>query len=311
MLFFWTMCDGSSSAFVEALERRSLLSAGTAAAATTAAGWVRSTTADTTVPARAPTPHVMAAAAKKKKAAAADTAPGRYVVGFYGLGGASFGNAWLAQTVTDVGGAEGATTRLYQQDQGQAAVTDYFAFVDVNGDHILSADEINHVTVDVIGYSFGGVQAAEFTRALTATGRRGLYGYRLADTMPVHMLVTVDPVNTTAQKHTDGPTRNVAYYLNYYQTNPGGSTMTLTPRGPAQASTTYTFDGSSNPVGGVMPSLARHSTQILVDDDGPLSGVTVTQAYSHFEYGTLQGADVNHMTMPWFLYQTVLQDFTG
>lgn len=255
--------------------------------------------------------HQATAAAKRKQAAAADPAPRTYVVGFYGLGGASFGNSWLAQTVTDVGAAEGATTRTYQQDQGQAAVTDYFAFVDANGDHVLSADEINNVTVDVIGYSFGGVQASEFTRALTATGRRGLYGYRLADTMPVHMLVTVDPVNTTAQKHTDGPLRNVAYFYSYYQTNPGGSTITLTPRGRAQASTAFTFDGTNNPVGGPIPSIARHGAQIQVDGDGPFSDVTITQAYSHYDYGTLSGADVNHMTMPWFLYQTVLQDFTG
>jgi hypothetical protein len=298
------MCNGTGSAFVEALERRGLLSGGTAAA--TAAGWVKSTSvtpsqADAAVSAAPATSHHATRAAKKKRAVAAEVSPPRkYVVGFYGLGGASFGNAWLAQTVTDVGGAEDATTRLYQQDQGQAAVTDYFAFVDVNGDHVLTADEINNVTVDVIGYSFGGVQASEFTRALTATGRRGLYGYRLGDTMPVHMLVTID-----------GPLRNVAYFYSYYQTNPGSSTITLTPRGRAKAATTYTFDGSNNPVGGPLPSIARHGAQIQVDGDGPFSGVTITQAYSHYDYGTLQGADVNHMTMPWFLYQTILQDFTG
>src|SRR5947209_12043526 len=131
MLFWRPMCNRTGSALLEALEGRRLLSGG-AAAAGTAAGRLRS---DAAAARDAPVVRSTVQAAAKKRASAADSAPLRYVVGFYGLGGPSFGNSWLAQTVSDVGANEGATTRIYQQDQGQQAVADYFAFVDANGDH--------------------------------------------------------------------------------------------------------------------------------------------------------------------------------
>ena len=271
------MADGGGG--IEALESRTLLSGAIAASV----------------------------AAPRSGAHPAASATRNYVLGFYGLGGASFGNSWLAATAQAIGGGVGATPVLYQQDQGQQAVTDFFKFVDRNGDHILTAAEIDNVNVQAIGYSFGAVQASEFTRSLTATSRRGLYGYRLATFVPVQTLITIDPVNTQPGKHTDGPLSNVAQFLNFYELNPGGTTIPLTVRGTRRSGGAAPFN-SSNIIGGLLPSAAQSSSQTLVDHGGPLTNVYVTQSFSHFTYGTLKGGDVNHMTMPWYLYSTILSD---
>jgi hypothetical protein len=131
-----------------------------------------------------------------------------------------------------------------------------------------------------------------------------LYGYLLAAAVPVTTLVTIDPVNSQPGTHTDGPLRNVASFISYYQLNSGSSNIALTSRGTNRSAGTASF--GPNATGSVLTSGARHTTQTLVDNGGPLSGVVVTQAYSHLTYGTLNGAGVNHMTMPWYMYSTVL-----
>jgi hypothetical protein len=270
---------------LETLESRILMSG-----ATTAAGLKSDAPAATVI-------HAHAASASTRN----------YVVGFFGFGGTSFGNSWLQAAVTAVGGAEGATTRLYEEDAAPTAVTDLFKFIDRNGDHILSAAEIDNVSVDAIGYSFGGIAASEFSRALTATGKHGLYGYRLAAAVPVDMLETIDPVNNQPGHHTDGPLSNVQNFVSYYQQNAGSSSIALTLRGKHRSAGNATF--GANATGSALASAAQQTSQTLVDNGGALSHVVVTQAYSHLTYGSLAGSGVNHMTMPWYLYQRVLSDF--
>src|SRR5438067_2350699 len=84
----------------------------------------------------------------------------RFVIGFYGLGGQGWDNSWLATTADTAGKNTGSTVLKYQEDDGTSAESDFFASVDQNGDHVLSAAEIDATTVRVVGYSFGGVQAA-------------------------------------------------------------------------------------------------------------------------------------------------------
>lgn len=251
---------------------------------------------------------IHAAAKRGRWTRHASAEPRSYLVAFYGLGGAGFGNGWLAQIAKDAGNATGSSVHLYQETDGDRAVRDFFAFVDANGDHVLSAQEIGGVTVRAVGYSFGGIQASEFTRSLTQT-RHPILGYKLATYVPVQSLVTIDPVNSTPFKHTDGPVGNVLNFYNYYQVNPFSSSMTLTDRSGNATGQISLSDAPLNPVGGELPTAAVNSQQTLVDS-GDWGNNATTLYYDRRHYGTVKGADVNHTTMPFFVYPYAEQDLT-
>ena len=226
-----------------------------------------------------------------------------FVVAFYGLGGGGFGNEWLRATADAVGQQTGSVVRKYQETQGSRALVDLFRSLDTNSDRVISTGELATVHIRVLGFSFGAVQGADFTRSLTQT-RRPILGYRLAAAVPVDVLVTIDPVNVTPLKHTDGPVSNVRSFVNYYEFNPNEATMRLTDRAGRPAGT-ITFSDVINPVGGPLPSSARRTRQTLVDY-GAWASRSVTHYLNRRYYGTMNGADVNHVTMPWYLYSDVL-----
>src|SRR5439155_812336 len=127
------------------------------------------------------------------------------------------------------GSQTGSVVRKYQENQGSTALANFFSTVDVNHDKVISADESAHVNVRVVGYSFGAIQGVNFTRALADAG--GLVGgYRLEAAVPVQSLVTIDPVNYTPLKHTDGVLSNVQRFTNFYELNPGASSIHLTSK---------------------------------------------------------------------------------
>ena len=125
----------------------------------------------------------------------------------------------------------------------------------------LEDKEIDATTLRVVGFSFGGVQAADFTRSLTKVSRPTL-GYKLAKPIPVRTLVTLDPVNTTSLKHTDGPVSNVQNYFNYYELNPGRTSIELLNRFSRQPVGSVALGDSLNPVGGPLSSSAQHTSHI-------------------------------------------------
>lgn len=229
-----------------------------------------------------------------------------YLISFYGLGGTGFDNGWLSSIADTAGGNTNADVRKYQEDEGNQALSDLFSSMDENGDHVLSSAEIDATTLRVVGFSFGAVQASEFTRSLTRVSRPTL-GYRLAKPIPVRTLVTLDPVNTTPFKHTDGPVSNVQNFFNYYELNPARTSVQLLNRTTRQAVGSTSLGDSLNPIGGPLPSSALNTSQTLITF-GSYQNRSVTQYFSKRYYGTMVGSQVNHTTMPWYLFNETVAD---
>jgi hypothetical protein len=230
-----------------------------------------------------------------------------YVIAFYGLGGTGFDNQWLGIIADTAGKNTGSTVSKYQEDEGNQALVDFFSSVDTDGNHVLSSAEIDAATVRLVGFSFGAIQASEFSRALTHTNKP-ILGYRLSRAIPVRTLVTIDPVNSTPFKHTNGPVSNVQSYFNFYEVNPGKGTVQLLNRNTRQSTgSTVNLGDSLNPVGQPLASSARSSSQVFVDF-GQFQNRRVTQYFNKRFYGTMLGQTVNHTTMPWYLFGDAVAD---
>ena len=88
-----------------------------------------------------------------------------YMISFYGLGGpGGFGEDWLDKTVDGAGEATNSLVRKYNEDQGGRALRDFLRSVDRNRNKRIDKAEVATLNVRVVGYSFGGVQAANFAR---------------------------------------------------------------------------------------------------------------------------------------------------
>jgi hypothetical protein len=237
-----------------------------------------------------------------------DTAPKNYLISFYGLGGVGFGNDQLSKLASAAGNKGGATVRKYQQTDGDTALKNLLRAIDTNHDHTISVAEINKASIRVVGYSFGAIQAVNFTRSLATAGT--LEGCTLTAPIPIQTLVTIDPVNYTPLKHTDGVLGNVQNFMSYYELNAGASSIALTSKKSGKPTGSVTFSDTVNPIGGTLTSFAVSSQQMLVDY-GDWANRSVTRSFNSKSNGTLTGAGVNHSTMPWYLYNDVVSDLTS
>jgi hypothetical protein len=255
---------------------------------------------ETAPPQAAPAVHVVQ---RNRRAAA----PKSYLIAFYGLGGVGFGNDQLSKLASAVGNKSGATVRKYQQTDGDTALKNLLKAIDTNHDHTISAAEINNASVRVVGYSFGAIQAVNFTRSLNTAGT--VEGCTLTASIPIQTLVTIDPVNYTPLKHTDGVLGNVRDFFSYYELNAGASTIQLTNKKTGKSTGSATFSDTVNPIGGTLTTFAVTSQQMLVDY-GAWANRSVTRSFNSKNNGTLSGSGVNHSTMPWYLYDDVMSDLT-
>jgi hypothetical protein len=105
--------------------------------------------------------------------------------------------------------------------------------INVNGDHHISRAEAESADIRVLGYSWGGTQAANFTRSINRVGKDVL-GRKLDAPIAVRTLATIDPVEVfklgpisiVPLKVTTGPVEaNVGAFFDYYQQHPGVSTL--------------------------------------------------------------------------------------
>lgn len=237
--------------------------------------------------------------------------PGNFVVSFYGLGGAGgFGNDWLDNIANAAGKSTNSVVRKYDENKGGSALRDLFHSIDTNHDHSISAREVKNVKLRVVGYSFGGIQAANFARSLNSTGAT-IKGYRLRAAIPVRSLVTLDPVNSSPAKHTDGVPANVRVFSNFYQRKGGETKITLYMRNwPHLKLTTININDNNEIIGDTLPSAARKTKQIRLDV-GSLANVTVKHKVQSQADGKLKGKDTNHGTVPFFAYDWALTDLTS
>ena len=185
-------------------------------------------------------------------------------VGFYGAGEAGadprFPNVWANERIQILAKQLGGTIREgagrdglpYKWEDGELALRTLARNLDLNGDKRISAREAAR-DVRVFGYSWGGVQAIDFTRTLSRSGiisyktvrkpnfpsgqkpggmftTQSVREYILRAPVPVQVLTTFDPVNSPTDlpildqiirifiNSTGEPQANVKRFINIFQT---------------------------------------------------------------------------------------------
>ncbi|NNM86872.1 MAG: hypothetical protein HKL96_14100 [Phycisphaerales bacterium] len=260
----------------------------------------------------------MAACSQTSSSSAAQrkTLPHRrvYTICFYGLAGhnptRTFGNEWL-QTL-----AVHAQAHLYRWDQPLEALSDLLTRLDAHANHNITRRELAGVTIRVIGYSWGAITAANFVQMLNRCAYATTSGWKAAEPIPVALLITLDPVNFVHT--TTGVSANVKTYINYYEDRGGYSHMRCSwPEVNRTLVLGNNFDALLS--GDYLPSKAQGTHEIDVDKkwatrkvymrftppDFPTTPHGVNVAVS------LAGDQVNHDTLPWFVYRNVLRDLNA
>jgi hypothetical protein len=231
------------------------------------------------------------------------------VVSFYGLGGAGgFGNDWLDNIANDAGKATKSTVRKYNEDQGGRALKDTLKSIDTNHNMRIDKSEVAALNLRVIGYSFGGIQAANFARSLMQAGKV-VKGYTLGVGVPIKALVTLDPVQSII-KHTDGVPNNVYRFGNYYQQKGGDTKVDVYTKTFNIKVTTITVPDPTNIKGQSLTTSARKSRQIRIDQ-GPYATQSVKHKVATQLVGKISGKNVNHGTVPFYAYDWAIQDLTS
>ena len=250
----------------------------------------------------------------------------RYVIGFYGYAfggtpGTGFGNEWTRNLVVDAAGKGGGTAKLFAEETGRETAEKYlFAAMDTNHDKVISAAEIKTTRLRIVGYSLGGIEAANFTRDLDNAGKKE-YGYKLAAVIPVESLVTLDPVNfpinAAPLKQTDGPRSNVRQFFNFYEggSSDGSSSLQLFQNSTSESLGTTSYNDTALPVigylnGDSLDSDAGETAQYRVD-----SGKFAKHPIRHGldtatddVDGQLTGKQTDHGTLPFYAYSYALPD---
>ena len=231
-----------------------------------------------------------------------------YIISFYGLGGSgSFGADWLDKTVDDAGAESGAVVRKYDQDEGGRALKDFLRAVDRNRNLRIDKKEVATLDVRVIGYSFGAIQATNFTRYLLKTGQT-VKGYLIGQATPINTLVTLDPVDEPPVKTTLGVPNNVYHFANYYQRRGGETTIDLYSDPFDIKVDSITVDDPANIKGEELASDARRSTKQIRIDVGELADETVSHRVRDNVNGKLKGSETNHGSLPFFTYDLAVED---
>lgn len=157
--------------------------------------------------------------------------------GMYPLGGETldvFGNRWFEKLAREAGGTikpNPGNQTTYKYNQRNAAAVDLLDRIDTNHDLRITAAEVSAVKLAVIGYSWGGVEAVNFSRMLRGKViHKGGPDYHLDVAIPVELLITIDSPreNITRIKPTWGPVEtNVKKFVNWYQRRGGETTFGL------------------------------------------------------------------------------------
>jgi hypothetical protein len=270
--------------------------------------------------------------------AVSTTTPLTDLVAFYGAGSTTaFGNTKFAYIVRRLGGTQRPDALPYRDFQDEQALKDTLALLDANGDHIVTQAEIDVVNVEVLGYSWGALAAANLTRDLShANPHAGgllegngnfnityIGGWDLQAPVPIKILVTIDPVLHAFAglsgliRSTQGPESNVLTFKNYYQQRGGGTSFDYYSQPPFfiyQGTEPIPFGFSAFIGGDALNSQASHTDQIRVD-----TFWANNQRYNLYKagpdeeplYALMKGSQVQHDTMPLYLLWQVIDDFTN
>lgn len=249
----------------------------------------------------------------------------RYIIGFWGYAfggtpGTGFGNQWTTNLVNAAGAAGAGTARMFAEESGPANAESYFLnAIDLRHDHIITEADVKAMRLRVVGYSLGGVVAANFTRDLDQAGST-VDGYKLDVAIPIQQLVTLDPVNYPINfpplVNTPGPESNVDAFYNFYETGAsnGVSTINLFDDSTGASEGSYSEPDTPLPVigylhGGSLDSSALSTVQINVDS-GKYAHHPVQHLLQDGVDGELKGIQTDHGTLPFYAYPDALADLT-
>lgn len=231
------------------------------------------------------------------------------LVSFYGLGGSGgFGNDWLDNITSKASKETDSTLRRYNETDGGRALKDTLRSIDRNHNMRIDKKEVGILDLRVVGYSFGGIQAANFARSLQKAGSV-VKGYTLGVGIPIKTLVTLDPVQSII-KHTDGVPSNVYRYMNYYQQKGGDTKVDLYTQQFSIKLTSLSVPDPSNIKGEPLTSAAHKTTQIRVDQGTYAEESVKHQVYSQVD-GKIKGKNVNHGTLPFYASDWAIRDLTA
>jgi hypothetical protein len=252
---------------------------------------------------------------------AAKTVVHRYIIGFWGYAfggtpGTGFGNQWETNLV-DTAGSEGAgTAKMFAEEPGPGAAEKYIlSAIDLRHDHIITAADVKAMRLRVVGYSLGGIVAANLTRDLDQVGST-VEGYKLDVDVPIQQLVTLDPVNYPINfpplVNTSGPESNVDAFFNYYEggASNGVSSLNLFDSSTGASLGSYSEDDTALPVigylhGDSLDSSALKTAQYQVDT-GRFAHHKIEHLLQSGVNGELDGAQTDHGTLPFYAYPYAL-----
>ncbi|MGH7213831.1 MAG: fibronectin type III domain-containing protein [Tepidisphaeraceae bacterium] len=166
------------------------------------------------------------------------TAPTRrIVVGFNGMFlddvFESVGNQWFERNVRDIGDSlRTGQQKTYNYFHRNLALSDLYISLDTDTNKIITQQEVDAAKVIVLGFSLGGVEAANYAAQLAKTGNikvtppggpESVYDVQVA--VRVNLLATLDPVTgglafikSRLRLPKGRISGNVGQFVNYYQT---------------------------------------------------------------------------------------------
>lgn len=179
-------------------------------------------------------------------------------------------------------------------------------------DSTISKAEVEAAEIRVAGYSWGGIQAVNFTWHLGRSGNRPA-GYKLNEPVKIKKLLTLDPENSWfIFKHTRGAVRsNVEAFANYYQDLAVDSEIPLYYLVGGGKGAPYKLDyiwadSPLNITGDPISAEAGvQKTEVRIDQVWP-NVLTAREFYktnnpteTHY-WGEMYGSTINHSTLPWW-----------
>jgi hypothetical protein len=230
----------------------------------------------------------------------------------FNFGQLTVGDGWLEDISTAVGGTVKSDGRPWRYSEGPQARDSLLEQIDSNHDKRITQSEVDAVKVDLLAYSWGCITAVNVARQLTAD-RIGKY--RLDVDVPIHSLIVIDPIHhgiPAALRHVHGPVlSNVTTFRNYHQTRGGYGTIKyyLKNSGGIYVGEETFGTGFSAGLKGdeLKKSQAQSSVQIDLTTDPLFKNLEAVRDYqprNSFEIydGKMTGKDVQHDTIPWYVF---------
>jgi hypothetical protein len=198
----------------------------------------------------------------------------------------------------------------YRDFEGTAALRHLLSAIDQDGDDVITSAEVDAVTVRVLAWSWGSIEAGNMVRRLAPSNGRMLR-WRMEKPIPVSSLVLLDPVHEGLPRRLKflwGPiSNNVVQYTNYYERRPFADSAIDHYIGnvPVGASVFAGFYPGVR-----LPTQAGSTTEIQVDTSPSFrnwrkSHDFIPPGQQAVLEGRLQGSQINHATLVWYMQDEV------